>query len=97
MIDLGINIIRQVGPRQNIGIQWINNLNIDIAGFVKSLREEKKLAIDGGYGKIKGQTFRISNMGNETDESMSHLLNCMDEVLSQYLPSWSLCSIHSCR
>lgn len=64
-----------------------NNLNIDIAGFVKSLREEKKLAIDGGYGKIKGQTFRISNMGNETDESMSHLLNCMDEVLSQYLPS----------
>ena len=64
-----------------------NNLDMDVAGFVKALREEKKLAIDGGYGKIKGQTFRISNMGNETEESMSHLLQCMDEVLPRFLPS----------
>ena len=42
-----------------------NNRDIDVAGFVKALKE-KKLAIDGGYGKIKGKTFRISNMGNET-------------------------------
>ena len=41
---------------------------MDIAGFVKALKVEKKIAIDGGYGKIKGKTFRISNMGNETDD-----------------------------
>ena len=64
-----------------------NNLDLDVGGFVKALREEKKLAIDGGYGKIKGQTFRISNMGNETEKSMSHLLKSMDEVLPRFLPS----------
>ena len=64
-----------------------NNLGIDVAGFVKQLRVEKKLAIDGGYGKIKGETFRISNMGNETEETMSYLLNCMDEILPNHLPS----------
>jgi len=62
-----------------------NNLDMDVAGFVKALKNEKKLAIDGGYGKIKGKTFRISNMGNETEESMAHLLKSMDEVLPRFL------------
>ena len=57
---------------------------MDVAGFVKALREEKKLSIDGGYGKIKGQTFRISNMENETDESISYLLSQMDEILLDF-------------
>jgi len=64
-----------------------NNLNMDVSGFVKALREEKKLAIDGGYGKIKGETFRISNMGNENEASISHLLKNMDEILPRFLPS----------
>ena len=64
-----------------------NNLEIDVAGFVKTLREEKKISIDGGYGKIKGKTFRISNMGDETVHSINHLLTNMDEVLSQFLPA----------
>jgi aspartate aminotransferase-like enzyme len=62
-------------------------LNIDLAGFVKTLRESKKISIDGGYGKIKGKTFRVSNMGDETDESINHLLSSMDEVLVQFLPA----------
>ena len=60
---------------------------MDVAGFVKALREEKKLAIDGGYGKIKGETFRISNMGNENESTISHLLTNMDEILPRFLPS----------
>ncbi len=63
-----------------------NNLEIDVAGFVKALKIEKKLAIDGGYGKIKGKTFRISNMGNESEDSMAHLLGSMDEILPRFLP-----------
>ena len=64
-----------------------NNLGMDVTGFVKQLKTEKKLAIDGGYGKIKGETFRISNMGNESEESITHLLQAMDEVLPRHLPS----------
>ena len=66
---------------------WIKDKWSDFESFVEALREEKKLSIDGGYGKIKGQTFRISNMGNETEESISYLLSQMDEILPRFLPS----------
>ena len=60
---------------------------MDVAGFVKALKEEKKLSIDGGYGKIKGKTFRISNMGNENQESIEFLLSQMDSIIDRFLPS----------
>jgi aspartate aminotransferase-like enzyme len=41
------------------------------------------MAIDGGYGKIKGETFRISNMGDETEASMGTLLEALDDSLEQ--------------
>lgn len=59
-----------------------NNRGIDVAKLVRDLRAKHHLVIDGGYGKIKGQTFRISNMGNETEETVSHLLRCLDDCLS---------------
>ncbi len=59
-----------------------NNRGIDVASLTKSLREEHHLVIDGGYGKLKGKTFRLSNMGDETEETVGHLLHCLDECLS---------------
>ena len=47
---------------------------IDVAEAREDLREKHHLVIDGGYGKLKGQTFRLSNMGDETEETVSHLL-----------------------
>ena len=58
-----------------------NNRAIDVARLVRDLREKHHLVIDGGYGKIKAQTFRLSNMGNETEETVSHLLACLDNCL----------------
>ena len=58
-----------------------NNRGIDVAKLVRDLREKHHLVIDGGYGKIKGQTFRLSNMGDETEETVSHLLACLDSCL----------------
>ena len=37
--------------------------------------------IDGGYGKIKGKTFRLSNMGDETRETITELLTALDAEL----------------
>jgi aspartate aminotransferase-like enzyme len=34
--------------------------------------------IDGGYGKIKGTTFRISNMGDETEATMNQLYAALE-------------------
>jgi len=58
-----------------------NNLNLDIALIKKRMQEEHQIVIDGGYGKIKGKTFRLSNMGDETEESIHGLLTCLDTVL----------------
>ncbi len=58
-----------------------NNRGIDVLALAKRLREEHRLVIDPGYGKIQGQTFRLSNMGDETEETVSHLLECLDDCL----------------
>lgn len=58
-----------------------NNRGIDVAGLVQKLRDRHHLVIDGGYGKIKGKTFRLSNMGDETEETVAHLLRCLDDCL----------------
>jgi aspartate aminotransferase-like enzyme len=54
----------------------------DLSAFIKTLKNKHGLLINGGYGKIKGSTFRISNMGNETEATMQELIDAMDDVLS---------------
>jgi aspartate aminotransferase-like enzyme len=58
-----------------------NSRGIDVAKLVRDLRAKHHLVIDGGYGKIKGETFRLSNMGDETEETVAHLLACLDDCL----------------
>ena len=58
-----------------------NNKEINVLELAKKLREKHHLVIDPGYGKIRGKTFRLSNMGDETKETVAHLLSCLDDVL----------------
>jgi aspartate aminotransferase-like enzyme len=58
-----------------------NNRGINVAKLVRELRQRHHLVIDGGYGKIKGETFRLSNMGDETEETVSQLLAALDDCL----------------
>ncbi|HEU4678199.1 MAG TPA: alanine--glyoxylate aminotransferase family protein [Terrimicrobiaceae bacterium] len=60
-----------------------NTLDIEVAAWIKRLRERHQIVIDGGYGKIKGTTFRISNMGDETEETMRGLLSALDDTLDR--------------
>lgn len=60
-----------------------NTREIDVAGLNKILKSRFKCVIDGGYGKIKGKTFRISNMGDETEETIGGLLNDLDSALEE--------------
>ncbi len=57
-----------------------NNRGIDVAAMVSLLKKDHSIAIDGGYGKLKGQTFRISNMGDETEASMQVVIDALDDV-----------------
>jgi aspartate aminotransferase-like enzyme len=48
------------------------------------LAREQGFLIDGGYGKLKGSTFRISNMGDETPTSIEYLLAALDKVIARF-------------
>ncbi len=58
-----------------------NTRGVDVLAMAKRLREKHHLVIDPGYGTLKGQTFRLSNMGDETEQTVSHLLACLDDCL----------------
>lgn len=60
-----------------------NNQGVDIGAWIARLRDRHQMVIDGGYGKIKGQTFRISNMGDETEETIRGLLTALDDTLDR--------------
>src|ERR1051325_6755821 len=73
---------------ESVTLTCINNgakpggRTIDVAKLQKSVKDRGFL-IDGGYGKIKGTTFRISNMGDETEKTMGALFGAMDEAMSE--------------
>jgi aspartate aminotransferase-like enzyme len=62
---------------------FANNLGYDLAALNKTLKSKHGLVIDGGYGKLKGKTFRISNMGDETDETIATMLKAFDAALAE--------------
>ena len=55
---------------------------VDVAKLQK-LTKDQGFLIDGGYGKIKGTTFRISNMGDETEATMGQLFAALDNSMKQ--------------
>ena len=55
---------------------------VDVPKLQKLVKDQGFL-IDGGYGKIKGTTFRISNMGDETEATMSQLYAALDSAMKQ--------------
>jgi aspartate aminotransferase-like enzyme len=79
----GFNLFPEPGF-ESITLTCVNNgakpggRSVDVAKLQK-LVKDRGFLIDGGYGKIKGTTFRISNMGDETEETMKQLLEALDE------------------
>jgi aspartate aminotransferase-like enzyme len=55
---------------------------VDVAKLQKLVKDQGFL-IDGGYGKIKGLTFRLSNMGDETEDTMNQLYTALDSAMKQ--------------
>jgi len=55
---------------------------VDVPKLQKLVKEQGFL-IDGGYGQIKGTTFRISNMGDETPATMNELFAALDCAMAK--------------
>jgi len=55
-----------------------NTRNIDVGALNRHLRA-RGMVISDGYGKLKGQTFRIAHMGDTTEADIERLLAAMDD------------------
>lgn len=55
---------------------------LDLERFLGAMRERGYL-LSNGYGKLKGQTFRIGHMGDHTLEGLDRMLAAADAVLAQ--------------
>ena len=73
---------------ESITLTCVNNgakpggRTVDVTKLQKLVKEQGFL-IDGGYGKIKGTTFRLSNMGDETEATMNQLYAALDKAMAQ--------------
>ncbi|PWU05912.1 MAG: aminotransferase [Verrucomicrobia bacterium] len=68
--SLGLSCIKNT---RQINLELLNNI----------LKNNYKCLIDCGYGKLRGSTFRISNMGDETEDSMNYLLHSLDRSIEK--------------
>lgn len=59
-----------------------NNREIDVAALAQWMKANANMVIDQGYGKVKGKTFRLSNMGDETEATVGELLANLDRALA---------------
>ena len=60
-----------------------NTRGIDVAAMGQAMKDRHAMSIDGGYGKLKGKTFRLSNMGDETRETIAELLAALDDSMGE--------------
>jgi aspartate aminotransferase-like enzyme len=83
----GFNLFPEPGF-ESVTLTCVNNgakpggRSVDVPKL-QALVKDQGFLIDGGYGKIKGKTFRLSNMGDESDESISALLAALDRALDK--------------
>lgn len=79
----GLGFLAPEGSRSKSLTCVKNTRDLDVAALVSTLKKDHRIAIDGGYGKLKGKTFRISNMGDETAASMGVVLTALDDVMAK--------------
>ncbi len=77
----GFELFPKAGYESNTLTCVKNSKGIDVAKLQKTIKEKHNLLIDGGYGQIKGKSFRLAHMGDETPETIQQLLDCLDDGL----------------
>jgi aspartate aminotransferase-like enzyme len=78
--DRGFGFFAPEGYRSVTLTCVANDRRVDVAAWISRLKERHHFVIDGGYGKLKGKTFRISNMGDETESTIQELLSALDDT-----------------
>ncbi len=77
----GFELFSEDGYRSPTISAVANNLGIDVAAMAEFMETQKRYAIDKGYGKLKGKTFRVAHMGDMTMETLEDVLAGFDEFV----------------
>ncbi len=76
----GFELFAQEGYRSPTVTTVANTIGIDVFAMA-AFMAEKGFTIDKGYGKLKGETFRIAHMGDMQPAVLNEILSTMDEFL----------------
>jgi aspartate aminotransferase-like enzyme len=79
-LERGFGLFAPEGARSVTLTSVANERGVDLAAIKKQLGE-KGYAFDDGYGKIKGQTFRIAHMGDLKPAELEEFLAVLDGEL----------------
>ena len=83
VVRRGLDFFAPEGYRSKSLTCVANTLNLDVAALAANMKSRHNMIIDGGYGKLKGKTFRLSNMGDETRATIATLLAALDDSLDR--------------
>ncbi len=73
-------LFAQSGYESNTLTCFNNDLGIDLIALAAKMQERNYL-ISGGYGDLKGKTFRLAHMGNLQMDDIEDVLHVLDEVI----------------
>lgn len=79
----GFGLYAQEGYRSDTVTTIENTLGIDVSALDAYMRSEVGFAMDKGYGKIKGATFRLPHMGDVTRAMLDEVLRGIDAFLAR--------------
>ncbi len=81
-LDRGFGLFAQDGYRSNTVTTVENMLGIDVDAMDRFMQNEVGFAMDKGYGKIKGTTFRMPHMGDVTMDMLGEVLDGIDAFMA---------------
>jgi aspartate aminotransferase-like enzyme len=56
-----------------------NTRKIDVSAVIKAIQEKHNALIGNGYGKLKGETFRVAHMGDITMDDLKEVLGWIED------------------
>lgn len=80
--ERGFGLYAQAGYRSDTVTTIENTLGIDVDAMAAFMENERGFAMDKGYGKIKGATFRLPHMGDVTMAMLREVLAGLDAFLA---------------
>jgi aspartate aminotransferase-like enzyme len=79
----GITMFPKAGYESRSLICANTPAGVNMENVNKVLKNQFNCMINLGYGKIKGKTFRISNMGDENEQTIGGLITQLDSAFEQ--------------